>query len=106
MSGGYTAGMLKQVCMEVITAKRIEAIRRGYRLKTVEFVKRLAAQDPIYVDEERAFLQWYTNTPLAKKRHQRLIQEGILNPATMSTKNKKGKGKGKKKGGKKNKGKK
>lgn len=92
VSEGYTAGMIEQVVFTTMTDRRLENIERK-PLVGKEFIPTLSTIDPIFKEEEDAFIAWYKKTPLGKKR-EKLAKSAM---GEEEAGGKKGKGKGKKK---------
>ncbi|XP_043923534.1 IQ and AAA domain-containing protein 1-like [Protopterus annectens] len=67
ISDGYTQGRIVDVVKSVLTERRIEMLPKK-PLKTVEFLAPLAKVDPIFKEEEEELKNWYSKTPLGKKR--------------------------------------
>ncbi|XP_029684645.1 dynein regulatory complex protein 11 isoform X2 [Takifugu rubripes] len=67
LSDGYTPGHMVQVIQSVVTKHRISQ-QETKPLTAAEFVAPLAKIDPIFQEEEEAFKNWYTKTPMGKKR--------------------------------------
>nr|XP_015209578.1 PREDICTED: IQ and AAA domain-containing protein 1-like isoform X3 [Lepisosteus oculatus] len=67
ISDGYTQGHMVQVVRTILTERRIQQLAKR-PLTATEFVAPLAKIDPVFQDEEEAFKNWYTKTPLGKKR--------------------------------------
>lgn len=44
-------------------------------LQITEILKALAEFDPVYIEEEDAFIQWYAKTPLGRNRQKTLEME-------------------------------
>ncbi|VEL32927.1 unnamed protein product [Protopolystoma xenopodis] len=89
VSDGYTAGQIHTVVKTVLTEKRIARLSRK-PLKALEFVTPLAKIDPVFTEEEEAFKQWYTRTPLGRKRELAAQREAEEAAGGGNTKNKKG----------------
>jgi SpoVK/Ycf46/Vps4 family AAA+-type ATPase len=67
VSEGYTAGHIAAAVNATLTERRI--LQQKMRpLQPVEFIAFLAKCEPIYREEEEAFVQWYAKTPTGKKR--------------------------------------
>ena len=58
---------------QTLTERRI--IQQSTKpLKPIEFIGALAKNEPIYLEEEKAYHTWYSKTPMGKKRAK--YQEG------------------------------
>ncbi|XP_078509025.1 dynein regulatory complex protein 11-like isoform X2 [Lissotriton helveticus] len=92
VSDGYSPALMSQVVQSVLSHRRLAQMDKK-PLVTGEFLMPLSRADPIYREEEETFKDWYTKTPMGKKRQK----------ATQGNKEEdsKGKGKGKDKKGKK-----
>ncbi|XP_029789417.1 dynein regulatory complex protein 11 isoform X2 [Suricata suricatta] len=67
VSDGFTQGHIVQVVKGVLTDRRIH--RQSYKpLMAVEFITALASMNPVYQEEEESFKNWYSKTPMGKKR--------------------------------------
>ncbi|XP_039985617.1 dynein regulatory complex protein 11 isoform X1 [Xiphias gladius] len=67
ISDGYTPGHMVKVIQSVVTKRRV--LQQANRpLTAAEFVAPLAKIDPVFQEEEEALKNWYSKTPLGKKR--------------------------------------
>ncbi|XP_050436618.1 dynein regulatory complex protein 11 [Adelges cooleyi] len=74
LSDGYSIGTIIKVLHEVMTCKRV--LQLTIRpLMHVEILNALARHDPVYKEEEEAFVQWYSRTPLGRKKQKALEAE-------------------------------
>ncbi|XP_069502115.1 IQ and AAA domain-containing protein 1-like [Ambystoma mexicanum] len=94
ISDGYSPAMISQVVKSVLSDQRMAKMDKK-PLFTGEFLMPLARADPIFREEEEAFKDWYSKTPMGKKRLK--ATQGDQETDTKG----KGKGKGKDKKGKK-----
>ncbi|XP_069100426.1 dynein regulatory complex protein 11-like [Pleurodeles waltl] len=92
ISDGYSPALMSQVVKSVLSPRRLAQMDKK-PLVTGEFLMPLSRADPIYREEEEAFKDWYSKTPMGKKR-QKATQGN-------QEEDSKGKGKGKDKKGKK-----
>uniref|UniRef100_A0A3Q1F917 IQ and AAA domain-containing protein 1-like n=1 Tax=Acanthochromis polyacanthus TaxID=80966 RepID=A0A3Q1F917_9TELE len=67
ITDGYTPGHMVQAIQSVLTKRRI-LMQTSRPLTAAEFVPQLAKIDPVFQEEEEALKNWYTKTPLGKKR--------------------------------------
>lgn len=67
LSDGYTPGHIISVIQTVLTDRRVNQQAKK-PLQAIEFLTPLARIDPIFKEEEEVFKEWYTKTPLGKKR--------------------------------------
>ncbi|KAF7991336.1 hypothetical protein HCN44_002898 [Aphidius gifuensis] len=88
---GYTVGTVIDAINEVMTTKRMVQLR-VQPLTHAELVNALAARDPVYREEEEAFLGWFSKTPMCRKK-QRAVE---LEQQKLDEANEKQKKKGKK----------
>ncbi|XP_011311368.1 IQ and AAA domain-containing protein 1 [Fopius arisanus] len=88
---GFTLGRVIQSISEVMTTKRMVQLR-VQPLTHAELVNALSARDPVYKEEEEAFLAWFSKTPTCRKK-QKAIE---LELQKMEEANEKQKKKGKK----------
>ncbi|CAG9811661.1 unnamed protein product [Chironomus riparius] len=65
VSDGYTIGAVSQCIRDVITCKRMLQLRIK-PLTHVELINTLSTKEPVYREEEEAFLSWWAKTPLGK----------------------------------------
>lgn len=72
ISDGYTIGSVVKCIQEVITCKRMLQLR-VQPLSHAELINVLCTKDPVYIEEEEAFLLWWTKTPLGRRK-QRMIE--------------------------------
>ena len=67
VSEGYTSGSIVTAVNSTMTDRRI--LQQKMRpLQPIEFIGFLAKCEPIYKEEQEAYLQWYSKTPTGKKR--------------------------------------
>nr|XP_033333762.1 dynein regulatory complex protein 11 isoform X2 [Megalopta genalis] len=64
---GFTIGTVLASINEVMTTKRKVQLRT-HPLTHVELINALSAKDPVYKEEEDAFLAWLTKTPIYRKK--------------------------------------
>lgn len=57
-------------------------------LQITEILKALAEFDPVYIEEEEAFIQWYIKTPLGRSRQKTLDMEAEEAKTETENKNK------------------
>uniref|UniRef100_A0A1B0CRU6 Putative aaa+-type atpase n=1 Tax=Lutzomyia longipalpis TaxID=7200 RepID=A0A1B0CRU6_LUTLO len=91
ISDGYTIGSVVKCLKEVITCKRMLQLRLQ-PLTHVELINSLSTKDPVYREEEEAFLTWWGKTPLGRRR-QRVLElemEARIEKENASDKAKKG----------------
>ncbi|XP_075773681.1 IQ and AAA domain-containing protein 1-like isoform X2 [Pelodiscus sinensis] len=67
LSDGYSQGCIAQAVQLVLTERRLLQMPKK-PLRAGEFLQVLAKADPIYSEEEKTLQDWYTKTPLGKKR--------------------------------------
>ncbi|XP_075463462.1 dynein regulatory complex protein 11 [Ascaphus truei] len=96
ITDGFTPGHMMQAVEGVLSERRVKQIPRK-PLTATEFLGALSRQEPVYKEEEEAFKDWYSKTPLGKKRSK------SLHVGEDEAGNEKGKRKGEKKGRKKGK---
>ncbi|XP_015588089.1 dynein regulatory complex protein 11 [Cephus cinctus] len=86
---GFTVGTVLQAIDEVMTTKRMVQLR-VQPLTHGELVNALSAKEPVYREEEDAFLTWFSKTPTCRKKQRAIeIEQQKLEEA--NEKNKKGK---------------
>ena len=67
VSEGYAAGHIVAAVNNTLTDRRL--LQQKMRpLQPVEFIGFLAKCEPIYREEEEAYVSWYSKTPTGKKR--------------------------------------
>lgn len=93
ISDGYTAQQIKLAVSQVLTDRRLAQQERK-PLVTSEFVAPLARMDPIYREEEEMFKNWFSKTPIGKKRA-KLLSGELDEELDKKAKGKKGRGKAK-----------
>ncbi|XP_044579210.1 dynein regulatory complex protein 11 [Cotesia glomerata] len=71
---GFTVGTVIAAINEVMTTKRMVQLR-VQPLTHVELVNALSTRDPVYKEEEEAFLAWYSKTPTCRKKQRAVEQE-------------------------------
>ncbi|XP_036140295.1 dynein regulatory complex protein 11 [Monomorium pharaonis] len=88
---GFTIGSILAAINEVMTTKRMVQLRI-HPLTHAELVNALSFKDPVYREEEDAFLAWFSKTPTCRRK-QRVLELELekLNEANESQKKKKGK---------------
>ncbi|KAE8744483.1 hypothetical protein FOCC_FOCC008871 [Frankliniella occidentalis] len=67
ISDGYTVGRILAVLRDVMTCKRILQMR-VQPLTHAELVAALSRHDPVYKEEEEAFLSWFQRTPIGRRK--------------------------------------
>ncbi|TSK62541.1 IQ and AAA domain-containing protein 1 [Bagarius yarrelli] len=67
VTDGYTQGHILQAVRSVLSAQRLHR-QTSKPLTALEFIPSLAKQDPIYKEEEEAYKNWYSRTPMGKRR--------------------------------------
>ncbi|XP_078041625.1 dynein regulatory complex protein 11 [Augochlora pura] len=87
---GFTIGTVLASINEVMTTKRKVQLRT-HPLTHVELINALSVKDPVYREEEDAFLAWLTKTPIYRKKQRR--QELELQQLEEANEKKKRKGK-------------
>ncbi|KAG5668405.1 hypothetical protein PVAND_016345 [Polypedilum vanderplanki] len=65
VSDGYTIGAISSCIRDVITCKRMLQLRVK-PLTHVELINALSTKEPVYREEEEAFLSWWSKTPLGR----------------------------------------
>ncbi|XP_032664445.1 dynein regulatory complex protein 11 [Odontomachus brunneus] len=89
---GFTIGTVLEAINEVMTTKRMVQLRT-HPLTHVELVNALSFRDPVYREEEDAFLAWFLKTPTCRRKHKTLeLELEKLNEANETQKKKKGTG--------------
>ncbi|XP_043288043.1 dynein regulatory complex protein 11 isoform X2 [Venturia canescens] len=92
ISDGFTVGTIIESINEIMTTKRMVQLR-VQPLTHVELVNALSSRDPIYREEEDAFLGWFAKTPTRRKKQKSAeLEQQKLEEASEKQK-KKGKGK-------------
>ncbi|EEB19297.1 conserved hypothetical protein [Pediculus humanus corporis] len=71
LSDGYTVGSIIESVKEVMSCKRVLQLV-VQPLTHYEIINALSKRQPIYKEEEEAFLQWYSKTPIARKKYKYL----------------------------------
>ncbi|XP_023330690.1 IQ and AAA domain-containing protein 1 isoform X2 [Eurytemora carolleeae] len=67
ISDGWTSGAISRSVTETLTEKRV--LQQKFKeLQAVEFIAALAKSEPVYREEEDAFVSWYSKTPMGKKK--------------------------------------
>jgi hypothetical protein len=89
ISDGYTVGAILEVIKEVMTCKRVLQLR-VQPLTHVELINSLCKLEPVYKEEDEAFLQWFLKTPIGRRKTQQQETEAELRakPAPKSKKKK------------------
>ncbi|KZC13478.1 IQ and AAA domain-containing protein 1 [Dufourea novaeangliae] len=67
ISDGFTIGTVLTSINEVMTTKRMVQLRT-HPLTHVELINSLSTKDPIYREEEDAFIAWLVKTPIYRKK--------------------------------------
>ncbi|XP_071632960.1 dynein regulatory complex protein 11 isoform X2 [Temnothorax longispinosus] len=87
---GFTIGTILAAINEIMTTKRMVQLRT-HPLTHVELVNALSFKDPVYREEEDAFLAWFSKTPTCRRKQRALeLELEKLNEANESQKKKKG----------------
>ncbi|XP_077281208.1 dynein regulatory complex protein 11 isoform X2 [Temnothorax americanus] len=87
---GFTIGTILAAINEIMTTKRMVQLRT-HPLTHVELVTALSFKDPVYREEEDAFLAWFSKTPTCRRKQRALeLELEKLNEANESQKKKKG----------------
>lgn len=89
ISDGYTIGSVVKCIKEVITVKRNLRLR-VQPLTHLELINALSTKDPIYREEEEAFLSWWSKTPLGRRKQRALEMEAEAKLETDNSSDKKG----------------
>ncbi|XP_011352378.1 dynein regulatory complex protein 11 isoform X2 [Ooceraea biroi] len=88
---GFTIGTVLAVLDEVMTTKRMVQLRT-HPLTHAELVNALSFKDPVYREEEDAFLAWFSKTPTCRRKQRALeLELERLNAENEKKKMKKGK---------------
>ncbi|XP_050446709.1 dynein regulatory complex protein 11 [Cataglyphis hispanica] len=88
---GFTVGTILATIDEVMTTKRMVQLRT-HPLTHAELVNALSFKDPVYREEEDAFLAWFFKTPICRRKQKALeLELEKLNEANESQKKKGGK---------------
>ncbi|XP_062535222.1 dynein regulatory complex protein 11-like [Armigeres subalbatus] len=74
ISDGYTIGSVAKCIREVITCKRMLQLRTQ-PLTHLELINALSALEPVYKEEEEAFMYWWCKTPLGRRRSKQMEME-------------------------------
>ncbi|XP_018335988.1 dynein regulatory complex protein 11 [Agrilus planipennis] len=69
ISDGYTAGAITKTVREVMTVKRMVQLR-VQPLSPLELINALSKMIPVYKEEEDALINWWSKTPMCKRRSQ------------------------------------
>lgn len=88
VSDGYTVGAILEVIKEVMTCKRVLQLR-VQPLTHVELINSLCKLEPVYKEEDEAFLQWFQKTPIGRRKARQLEIEGELRAELATKSNKK-----------------
>ncbi|XP_068220350.1 IQ and AAA domain-containing protein 1-like [Palaemon carinicauda] len=75
ISDGYTTGHICSVVSQVVTEQRLTKQDKT-PLTAAEFIVPLSKIEPIYREEEEAFVSWFQKTPIMKKKA-KLIEEEL-----------------------------
>ncbi|XP_011695796.1 PREDICTED: IQ and AAA domain-containing protein 1 [Wasmannia auropunctata] len=87
---GFTIGNILAAIDEVMTTKRMVQLRT-HPLTHAELVNALSFKDPVYREEEDAFLAWFSKTPTCRRKQRALeLELEKLNETNESQKKKKG----------------
>lgn len=78
ISDGYTVGSIVACIQDVLTVKR-QLRLRVQPLTHVELVNALSTKDPVYREEEEAFLSWWLKTPLGRRKQRALEMDSEAN---------------------------
>ncbi|XP_029661552.1 dynein regulatory complex protein 11 isoform X2 [Formica exsecta] len=88
---GFTIGAVLATINEVMTTKRMVQLRT-HSLTHAELVNALSFKDPVYREEEDAFLAWFSKTPTCRRKQKAVeLELEKLNEANESQKKKGGK---------------
>ncbi|CAH0389071.1 unnamed protein product [Bemisia tabaci] len=71
ISDGFTVGAIINAIKEVMTCKRVLQLRIQ-PLTHAEIINVLSRFEPVYKEEEEAFMQWYAKTPIGRKKQRAL----------------------------------
>lgn len=74
ISDGYTIGAIDSCLKEVLTCKRKLQLRTQ-PLTHAEIINTLSMRDPVYREEEEAFDNWWSKTPLGRRYERALEME-------------------------------
>ncbi|KAJ4427993.1 hypothetical protein ANN_24006 [Periplaneta americana] len=77
VSDGYTVGSILEVIKEVMTCKRALQLR-VQPLTHAELINSLCKMEPVYKEEDEAFLQWFLKTPIGRRKARQLEIEAEL----------------------------
>ncbi|XP_072425632.1 dynein regulatory complex protein 11-like [Chiloscyllium punctatum] len=88
ISDGYTPGHLVEVVKSVLTEHRIEQ-QAKVPLTANNFIRALSKIEPVYQQEETAFMNWTSKTPLARKALKAKREKEALEAAAQEAANKK-----------------
>lgn len=77
LSDGYTVGSIISVVREVMTCKRVLKLRIQ-PLTHAELINELCKYDPVYKEEDEAFMQWYMKTPIGRRKARAMEIENEL----------------------------
>ncbi|KAJ8688227.1 hypothetical protein QAD02_024022 [Eretmocerus hayati] len=69
---GYTIGTVLSAISDVMTTKRMVQLR-VQPLTHIELINALSSKQPVYKEEEDAFLTWFSKTPTCKRK-QKVIE--------------------------------
>ncbi|KAL1129138.1 hypothetical protein AAG570_013669 [Ranatra chinensis] len=83
ISDGFTIGNILASLKDVLTCKRVLQLRL-HQLTQAEIVNALCKYDPVYKEQEEAFLLWYSKTPISRRkiRAEEMEAERLLEKAT------------------------
>ncbi|KAJ6642794.1 Dynein regulatory complex protein 11 [Pseudolycoriella hygida] len=74
VSDGYTIGSVVGCIKDVLTCKRNLQLR-VQPLTHLELINALSSRDPVYKEEEEAFTNWWTKTPLGRRKQKAIEME-------------------------------
>ncbi|XP_063234958.1 dynein regulatory complex protein 11 [Bacillus rossius redtenbacheri] len=88
LSDGYTVGAILAAVREVMTCKRVLQLRVK-PLTHAELINALCRHEPVYKEEDDAFLQWFLKTPIGRRKTRALEIEAELKANAMGVPKKK-----------------
>ncbi|XP_024085747.1 IQ and AAA domain-containing protein 1 [Cimex lectularius] len=74
LADGYTVGSILAAIKDVLTCKRVLQLRM-HQLTHAEIINVLCKREPVYREEEEEFLNWYSKTPIGRKKQRALELE-------------------------------
>ncbi|KAK9503007.1 hypothetical protein O3M35_011672 [Rhynocoris fuscipes] len=74
LSDGYTVGSILSAVKDVFTCKRVLQLRM-HELTHAEIINVLCTKEPVYREEEEEFLNWFTKTPIGRRKQRALEME-------------------------------